>query len=375
MSASVSRSKIRITKNTLHCLREVIYKMYARKDKITVETIFRQFIEESPETKISKSSLYLGIKKMGFHFKKRDGRKQLLEMPGIRLKRILFLNKYHAAKSEKLFTPVFLDETWIFSKSGDRRMWQDGTKHSDFKKTGSGTRYVIVHAGNKNGFVANASLIFKCNKKTGDYHDNMNTENFENWFKKQLIVNLEEPSLIIMDNATYHSRLDEEIPRKSWSKTRMLEWLKKKNIPFPDHILKDAVWNIIEKQVFPEKNYHLDKYAAEHGHCVLRLPPYHCHFNAIEMVWSETKRHYDQAIMKTAGSPTEVLKVWNDVVNNVPEQHWQNYIKHTEKIISEAWEVENKLDLLNIEPMVISVSNESDDELSLSESYSDLENN
>ncbi|XP_030761187.1 protein ANTAGONIST OF LIKE HETEROCHROMATIN PROTEIN 1-like [Sitophilus oryzae] len=77
-----------------------------------------------------------------------------------------------------------------------------------------------------------------------------------------------------------------------------------------NHILKNAVWNIIEKQVLPEKNYHLDKSAVEHGHCGLRLPPYHCHFNAIEMVWSETKRYYDQAIMKTAGLLTEVLKVW-----------------------------------------------------------------
>ena len=88
------------------------------------------------------------------------------------------------------------------------------------------------------------------------------------------------------------------------------------------------------------------------------------------MVWSETKRRYDEAIVKLTGSPAEVLNVWNTAVENVPQQHWQNYINHTEKVISEAWEVENKLDLLNIEPMVISVSNESDDELSFSESES-----
>ena len=241
MSANVSRSKIRITKNILHSLREVIYKMYARKDHITLETIYRQYKEESPEIRISKTSLYLGIKKMGFSFKKQDGRKHLLEMPGIRLKRILFLNKYQIAKKENIYKPVFLDETWVFSKSGDRRMWQDGSKYSSFKKTGNGIRYVIVHAGNKDGFVKNASLIFKCNKKTGDYHDNMNTANFEKWFKYKLIANLEEPSLIILDNATYHSRLEEEIPRKSWSIKRLLDWLGKKNISFPNNILKDGL--------------------------------------------------------------------------------------------------------------------------------------
>jgi transposase len=35
----------------------------------------------------------------------------------------------------------------------------------------------------------------------------MNRKNFENWFKTELIPKLEEPSLIIMDNASYHSGL------------------------------------------------------------------------------------------------------------------------------------------------------------------------
>ena len=49
--------------------------------------------------------------------------------------------------------------------------------------------------------------MFTAKTKSGDYHDNMNQKNFEKWFKEQLISNLPEPSLIIMDNATYHSRL------------------------------------------------------------------------------------------------------------------------------------------------------------------------
>ena len=72
------------------------------------------------------------------------------------------------------------------------------------------------------------------------------------------------------------------------------------------------------------KLYHLDHYAQEHGHCVLRLPPYHCHFNTVEMAWSEYKRKSDKSIPGTNASPVDVLK------------SWENYIKHTERIIDSA---------------------------------------
>ena len=93
-----------------------------------------------------------------------------------------------------------------------------------------------------------------------------------------------------------------------------------------------------------EKLYHLYYYAQEHGHCVLRLPPYNCHFNAIEMVLSECKRKYDESIPKTNASPVDVLKTWENVKNQVLNIHWENYIKHTEKIIDSAWQTEKILD-------------------------------
>ncbi|KAB0792604.1 hypothetical protein PPYR_14563 [Photinus pyralis] len=77
-----------------------------------------------------------------------------------------------------------------------------------------------------------------------DYHDNMNRGNFENWFKTQLVPNLPEKSLIIMDNASYHSGLLEKIPTKSWTKQRMIEWLGKKNIGYPEKAMKDQIWSI-----------------------------------------------------------------------------------------------------------------------------------
>lgn len=38
-----------------------------------------------------------------------------------------------------------------------------------------------------------------------------------------------------------------------------------------------------------EKEYRINTLAQTHGHEVLRLPPYFCIFNPIEMVWAQLK--------------------------------------------------------------------------------------
>ena len=80
------------------------------------------------------------------------------------------------------------------------------------------------------GWVPNTTLIFTSKKNTGDYHDEMTGEYFEEWFKDRLLPNVPPNSLIVMDNASYHSRRLEEIPVESWTEGRMIEWLDRKGI-------------------------------------------------------------------------------------------------------------------------------------------------
>ncbi|CAG4946228.1 unnamed protein product [Parnassius apollo] len=58
------------------------------------------------------------------------------------------------------------------------------------KKLSKGTRVIIVHAGGCEGFVPNASLVYKANYTSGDYHDNMNLDNYKKWLTTQLLPNL-----------------------------------------------------------------------------------------------------------------------------------------------------------------------------------------
>lgn len=240
----------------------------------------------------------------------------------------------------------------------------------------SGDRYIVLHAGNENGFINNASLVFKSGSKKGDYHDNMNRKNFENWFKNQLIPNLSEKSLIIMDNASYHSGLLEEIPQKSWTKQKLITWLRKQNYDFEEKAMKDEIWTLVCSKLIPQKKYYLDEYVKSFGHKILRLPPYHCQYNPIEMVWSECKRKYDEHMISLQGTAVEVLTTWERVLREMPAEHWKNYIQHVNKLINHSWNTIKYCDVSDIEPLIITeANNDSDSELSSELSDSEIEDN
>lgn len=94
------------------------------------------------------------------------------------------------------------------------------------KPAGEGRRYIVLSAGGKTGFVPNSSLVYASKSNVGDYHGEMPAGNFNKWLQEQLQPNLEELSIIVMDNAPYHSKLIEKIPTTSWNKTEIKEFLK-----------------------------------------------------------------------------------------------------------------------------------------------------
>ena len=92
----------------------------------------------------------------------------------------------------------------------------------------------------------------------------MTAEHFEDWFASKLLRNVQPNSLIVMDNASYHSRRSEPLPVKSWTKKRMTEWLQTKGIGFPPTALKKEIYQIIQRQN-PTPKYVVDLMAAAAG--------------------------------------------------------------------------------------------------------------
>ena len=83
--------------------------------------------------------------------------------------------------------------------------------------------------------IEGADLVFQSKKATGDYHDEMNSERFEEWFHDQLMLNIQPNTLIVIDNASYHSRRLEAVPTTNIRKGEMQDWLTAHNIQFQEH--------------------------------------------------------------------------------------------------------------------------------------------
>ncbi|XP_025191598.1 uncharacterized protein LOC112591881 [Melanaphis sacchari] len=171
---------------------------------------------------------------------------------------------------------VYLDETWVNQNHTRRRIWQNEENTEGLKvSTGKGSRLIICHAGSPSfGFIKESKLIFQCNSGNKDYHSQMNTTIFENWFS-QMLLNLEQPSIIVMDNASYHSSLIENYPKSNSRKADVQQWLRDKNIDFSPVETLDELREKVKPSMPRGKKYKLDELTFQMGHEMVRLPPYH----------------------------------------------------------------------------------------------------
>ncbi|VVD05900.1 unnamed protein product [Leptidea sinapis] len=126
----------------------------------------------------------------------------------------------------------FLDETYINASHHVSKCWQSSSEpgiHADIRK---GWRLVILHAGCLNALVDNALTVFNSDARTGDYHGDMSGPTFYKWVDEKLKDKLLLPnSVVIMDNASYHSVQVEKKPT--------ISSLKKKWQRCDDHVYKN----------------------------------------------------------------------------------------------------------------------------------------
>jgi hypothetical protein len=92
-----------------------------------------------------------------------------------------------------------------------------------------------------------------------------------------------------MDNASCHSVINEgtKAPTSAKRKGDMQKWLKNEK--------KNELYEIIKVKK-PEPVHKIDEFLRGKGHDVLRLPPYHCEFNPIEMEWGMSRVMLDGKI-------------------------------------------------------------------------------
>ena len=49
-----------------------------------------------------------------------------------------------------------------------------------------------------------------------NYHSEVEVENFTKWLEEKLLLSLDEPNAIVMDNASYHSMKTDKCPNSNY---------------------------------------------------------------------------------------------------------------------------------------------------------------
>ena len=183
---------------------------------------------------------------------------------------------------------MYTDETYVHTSLTVPKTWQsdNASKNVSFSKA---QRYIVVNTSTYAGFFLGANLIFKAESESGDYHKEMNADNFYRWVREKLIPNLPAKYVVIINNAAYHTIQIDRCPTAATRKAGIQAWMNRHHVAFTSDMFKPELLQLCKKNK-PSPPYVLDNLLREYGHDCLRLPAYHAYLNPIELIWAKIKR-------------------------------------------------------------------------------------
>lgn len=371
------RKNIVLDDETRNVIRRKIHSFYFRSEIPTLQKISQELENDDRLPRISRRVLIRTLREMNFRYSKRNRKSMLVEKNEIILWRRKYLEEIRNIRSigRKIY---YLDETWINEGHTVAKVWQDlniKSKREAFIEgfstglkapSGKGRRLIITHIGSDTGFLDDGLLQFQ-SCKTGDYHEEMTAEVFERWFKT-ILTKLEPGSVVVMDNAPYHSRRLEQLPTTAWRKGRIQEWLTEKGIAYEEPMLKTQLLEIARLRKIEYVKYAVDETAKDYGVKVLRLPPYHCELNPIELIWAQVKG--EVARNNKTFKLNEMKELLTQAILHVTPEKWAKCIGHIVKEENRMWELDTCIEVL-IEPIIIRAGEDNDSDSSTASSDPD----
>ena len=256
-------------------VRQRANRLFAERKVVSVNSL-KHSLEDT--LKISNSLIYKTLLELGFRFRKTaDNKKSLTEGYDTVAQRCHFLRSIKCCREEGREI-IYLDETWVNAHHCWSSQWYSATGAcSRTPPSGKGQRLIILHAGSADrGFLPGCALVFRSKTNSADYHDEMNSTVFMEWFEEKLILALTRPSCIIIDNASYHNKRvpGTETPTTAWRKDQIRAWLDAQNIKCDQRMLKQELYAVAKMHKTPIK-YLTDQIAEAAGHVVIRTPVRH----------------------------------------------------------------------------------------------------
>ncbi|EFO85071.1 hypothetical protein CRE_21999 [Caenorhabditis remanei] len=229
------------------------------------------------------------------------------------------------------------DETWVYLGMVLKRAWQfssstmyqrarllnpEAPVPGPKKGASRGKRGIVAAVITEEGVLKGSEQVWvssgKLEDQTADYHSEMNSDLYEEYIKTRVLPELiktaasaNRPPVLVIDNAPYHNRYIDKAPTKSCRKDVIIDWLSTRGVSTPKKAKKPQVVKMLENYINSKggrdvfKRYVVDEYAKSLGVTVIRLPPYHCFLNPIELMWSQLKHE----VMKAGTTSTQLAEV------------------------------------------------------------------
>lgn len=314
-------------------IRKKIHAYWSRREIPTIQKVFKSIMKDSGLPNISRSSFYQVLKELNFKYSKSKQDRALIEKEDLVLWRHKYISDIRRYRSEgrKIY---YLDEMLIradycFNDTRVVRSYTRPENNSRDKKE----CLITFHIGSTEGFVDGGFMCFKTKKNATNYHDEINSNLFYDWFRG-VLSRLEDNCIIVMDDVPYHSLKKDPIPTLDWRKENIIKWLVSKNCVADQSMIKYQLMEMVN-QIKPlyDKNV-IDEEALKTNKVVLRLPPLHNELNPIELALLTVKNH-----VKTYNNTwklSDVQKLIEEGIQLLTPDIWSNFTSY-------SIEEENKL--------------------------------
>lgn len=365
-----------VTREDMLKIRPAVISMIKNKKLVTLNTLLltlQETQEDDWKWEFGRTTLYktLGILGFKFNSKRHNYYDRLRENEENVLLRAKYLKYFFNYIGERR-PLVYMDESWINKNTVPGKGWHDGTTDTvDAIPPGKGARWILIGAGSKDGWISESFRMWKGNVQSEDYHHEMCSEIFLDWFQKYLLPNVEPNSVIVFDRATYHLELtdDSKGASSSMKKEDLATWLVQHNAKDPDdnHVysydelmqsrinLPNGVSRIkyskdlllqIAKKYKPAKKYKVFDVLQNWNNTkntdikINILPIAHPQLNPIELIWNWIKRYvagenhdFNMETIRTLAKRR---------ASELDSTYWDKSYQHSYKFAMDCWEADEE---------------------------------